>query len=290
MQQRNRGWHREHHEHRQAVALRYRLSALSYLLLIVLTVLLGPIANATTTLSQGYATSQDLAVGTMVSLQKNSTDEVVASTTSTAGTTLGVVISPDTSLLSISNGKSQVQVATSGTLQVLVSDINGPVQRGDHITASPISGVGMKATGNVLVLGVAQDDLSGNGSKETYKDKSGTQHTAYIGTIPVLVNVAYYFKQPEKTVVPGAIQNVANAIAGKSVNTMPVIVSAAIFLVTVAVVVSIIYSMIRSSIISVGRNPMSQSAIYRNLIQLSSLVLLILAVGFSAIYMVLTRL
>jgi len=48
--------------------------------------------------------------------------------------------------------------------------------------------------------------------------------------------------------------------------------------------------MIRSSIISVGRNPMSQSAVHRDLIQLSALVLGILAVGFTALYLVLTRL
>lgn len=39
-----------------------------------------------------------------------------------------------------------------------------------------------------------------------------------------------------------------------------------------------------------GRNPMSQSAVHRDLIQLSALVLGILAVGFTALYLVLTRL
>jgi hypothetical protein len=82
---------------------------------------------------------------------------------------------------------------------------------------------------------------------------------------------------------------VANALAGKTVNTTPIIISAVIFIVTLAVVVSIIYSMIRSSIISVGRNPMSQSAVYRDVIQLSALVLGILAVSVISIYFILTR-
>jgi hypothetical protein len=56
------------------------------------------------------------------------------------------------------------------------------------------------------------------------------------------------------------------------------------------VVMSIIYSMIRSSIISVGRNPMSQSAVYRNVIQLSSVVIVILGVALVSIYMVLKKL
>lgn len=276
------------------VAHHYRLLSVTYVIAALFAVLIPVIgtvvAHASTTISQGYTTNEQLAVGTMVSLKTNTSDEVVASTINSTNNILGVVISPESSLLAISNEKSQVQVATSGTLQVLVSDINGQIKRGDHVTASPIAGVGMKATGNTLVLGIAQGNLDGNGSKQTYKDKSGKENTAYMGTVPVLVNVAYYFKEPEKTVVPSAIQNVANAIAGREVNTMPIIISAAIFLVTIAVVVSIIYTMIRSSIISVGRNPMSQSAIYRNLIQLSSLVLLILAIGFSSIYLVLTRL
>ncbi len=62
-----------------------------------------------------------------------------------------------------------------------------------------------------------------------------------------------------------------------------------LFLVTLIVVVSIIYSMIHSSIISVGRNPMSQAAVYRNVIQLSILIVIILAVSVSSIYLVLRK-
>ena len=110
-----------------------------------------------------------------------------------------------------------------------------------------------------------------------------------IGQIPIQVSVSYFFKEPDKTLVPQAIQNIANTLAGKNVSTLPIVISVAIFIVTMIVVVSITYAMIRSSIISVGRNPMSQSAIYRDLIQLSALVLAILAVGMISIYLVLTR-
>ena len=118
----------------------------------------------------------------------------------------------------------------------------------------------------------------------------GKENSVNLGQVPVIINVGDFFKQPEKTVVPSALQNVANALAGKSVSTVPILISSAIFIVMLIVVVSIIYSMIQSSIISVGRNPMSQSAIYRDLIQLSALVLVILGVGLTAIYLILTRL
>jgi hypothetical protein len=245
--------------------------------------------SALTSISQGYSTTDKLSLGSIVSLQANSSDQVVAASTDNADSLLGVVISADSSLLSLSSDEgNQVQIATSGTVPVLVSDINGPIARGDHVTASPISGVGMKATGNVRVIGIAQGAME-NAGKQTYTDKDGSKHSVMIGQTPLLVNVAYYFKEPDKTLVPSALQNIANSLAGKNVSTTPILISAAIFLVMIIVVSSMIYSMIKSSIISVGRNPMAQSAVYRDLLQMSALVLVILVVGFSSIYLVLTK-
>lgn len=252
--------------------------------------LFAPIAGAVTSLSESYSSEDDLAIGALVSVQDNQTDIVQAAESSNVENLLGVVIASGSSLLTLSNGKDdQVQVATTGTLPVLVSNINGEIKRGDHVTASPIKGVGMRASANIRVIGVAQGDMT-NAKEETYKDADGQQKKVKLGEVPVLVNVAYYFKEPEKTVVPAAIQNVANSLAGKEVGTVPVLISAAIFLIMLIIVASLVYSMIRSSIISVGRNPLSQSAIYRDLVQLSGLVLAILGVGLVSIYLVLTKL
>lgn len=277
--------------HHYLTAYAKRLGARSIVLgALLVSLLLSAAVYAVTTISQGYSTDGPLPLGSLVSLEKTNSDRVAASTTNNADRILGVVINSDSSLLSVTNNtKQQVQVATSGTVPVLVSDINGEIKAGDHITASPLSGVGMKASANVRIVGIAQSDVQG-ARKETYKDKSGKEQTVTLGQVPVIVNVAYYFKEPEKTVVPGAIQNVANAIAGREVSTLPIILSAGVFLVMLIVVSSIVYSMIHSSIISVGRNPMSQGAIYRDLIQLSTLVIAILAVGLITIYFILTRL
>jgi hypothetical protein len=243
-----------------------------------------------TPLSQGFTSKDPVANGSIVSLKSGTSDQVTASTAKEASAVFGVVISSDSSLLSLNNGTAnQVQVATSGTVPVLVSDINGGIKDGDAITASPINGVGMKATANTKIIGVAQEDLTNNNSSnQTYKNKEGTHHIQ-VGLISVLVNVAYYYKQPDKTIIPSAIQNVANSVAGKKVDSVPILVSTGIFLVTLVVVVSIIYAMIRSSIISVGRNPMSQAAVYRDVLQMSALVVGIIGVATVSIYLVLTR-
>lgn len=262
-----------------------------WLLLAALLGLLAPAAAlASTLVSQTFTADSSLPVGAVVSLKNNTTDQVVGSTTNNSNAIFGVVVNPDSSQLSISSGQSnQVNVAQSGIEQVLVSDINGSISAGDSITASPISGVGMKATSNVKIVGLAQDNFPNSTAQNQTYTQNGQKHTVKIGQVPVLINVSYYYKQPDKTIIPQALQNIADSLAGKTVNTLPILISIGVFLVTMVVVMSIIYSMIRSSIISVGRNPMSQAAVYRNVLQLSALVIAILAVAVGSIYMVLTK-
>ena len=248
-------------------------------------------AGADTLISQGFLVSGNPPAGSIVSLQKNSSDYVSPSTTSNGSNLLGVIIGSDNSQVSLSSGQNnQVQVATNGIEQVLVSNMNGNIQVGDPITASPIGGVGMKTTNNSEVIGTAQDVFpNSTSSQQSYVDKNHQKHNVLLGEIPVLVNVSYYYKQPVKTIIPQAIQSIADALAGKTVNSLPILISIGIFIVTLIVVVSIIYAMIHSSIISVGRNPMSQAAVYRNVLQLSTLVVVILGVAVLAIYMVLSK-
>jgi hypothetical protein len=263
---------------------------------LALGMLIATIGSATVAaipaISQNYNTSSMIPVGGIVSLKDGSFNEVAAASPQSVDNILGVAINASTALIALTgNAETDVQVATSGIVEVLVSDINGEVIKGDQITASPISGVGMKATSNVRVVGVAQQALTTEGSQiQTVEGVDGQTREVRLGRIPVLINVSYFFKESERSIIPAVIQNVANALAGRPVSTLPIILAGAIFIIMLIVVVSIIYSMIRSSIISVGRNPLSQSAIYRDLIQLSALVIGILAVGLIAIYLILTRL
>jgi hypothetical protein len=263
------------------------------LLVISVTVLGGlffsSIASAVSSISQGYSAKEPISVSSIVSLEKGSTDHVIPATITSSDSIIGVVINDGSSPLIIesSNG-SQVLVATSGVVPVLVSNVNGEISQGDPITASWVNGVGMLATSNSKVVGIAQGDITGKTTQKV-KDEKGEEQTITLGQVPVLVNVSYHYKQPDKTIIPAALQNVANAVAGKKVDSLPIILSGIIFIIMLIDVVSIIYAMIRSSIISVGRNPMAQSAIYRDIIQLSILVLAIISVSIIAIYFVLTR-
>ncbi|MEO5949389.1 MAG: hypothetical protein ABIP74_03220, partial [Candidatus Saccharimonas sp.] len=243
-----------------------------------------PSVHATTTISQGYTASTSIAVGSIVSLVDNTNDSVELASTSNINNLFGVVINTGSSILTLDNGsKTQVQVATSGVLPTLVSDCNGEISTGDPVTASPLQGVGMKATSNIKIVGIAQGKVTGATKQKVSKDICGSEEVV-LGQVPILISVAYHYREPEKTLIPASLQNLANTIAGKSVSSLPIIISAAIFFVIIIVVVAIIYSLIRNSLISIGRNPMAQSAVYRDVIQLSALVLAILGVGVIAIY------
>lgn len=260
---------------------------------VAVAMLITPVAaHAVTLISQGYTADSDLPAGSIVSLKKDSTSDVERSTLANVGTIFGVVIGDGASQVSLQTSeKNQVQVATGGVEQVLVSDVNGSIAAGDQITTSVIEGVGMKATASTKVIGVAQDKFpNSTATDQEYTDKDKQKNKVKLGQVPVLINVAFYYKQPDKTIIPASVQNIANAFAGKPVDTLPILISVGIFIVTLIVVVSIIYAMIKSSIISVGRNPMAQAAVYRNVIQLSVLVVIILAASVVSIYMVLRKL
>ncbi len=245
-------------------------------------------ALAVTPVSQSYLTDKTIPLGSLVALDGDSADKVIPADPDSVKNLIGVTINDSTPLVLTSGNSNSALVATSGIAPTLVSNLNGEIELGDQITASPIAGVGMKATTNTKVVGVAQSQVS---SKKTETvNVNGKDEEIEIGEIRLLVSVGYHYQEPEKTLIPLALQNIANAMAGKKVDPLPIIISLIIFIVTMIIVISLVYSIVRSSIISVGRNPLAQSAVYRNAIQMSVLVLAIIAVATIAIYLVLTKL
>ncbi len=253
---------------------------------------LAPMAFAESIISLSYRTKDQLSPGAIISLNQNQ-DGVEAASIKNVGNIFGVVVVPNQSLLTFkSNAAGEVQVATTGINEAIVSNLNGDIKAGDQITASPLPGVGMKATENVKVVGTAQVALADSPGKRKQEitDGDGKKRTIEVGTVPVALNVAYFFKEPTKTVVPTALQNVANSVAGRQVQPLPIIICLVIFIVAMIAISSLVYAAIRGSIISVGRNPLSQAAVYRSLLQISVLILAILGGAVTAIYLILTRL
>jgi hypothetical protein len=240
-------------------------------------------------IAQGFETDDDTVVaGALVSLKKDSPNTIELSTAENVDRLLGVA--GNDSLIELSNGTGSVQVVTNGETQTLVSDINGTVKTGDKITASPIAGVGMKALTSTLIIGTAQADLSGVSTESrTIKDKDGKRQTVKIGAIALQVDKVFYeAPQDANSFLPPVLQDFASSIAGHQVSPVRVLIAGLLVLMLFVVVTILLYSAVHSSIISIGRNPLSEQAVHKSLLEVGLTVTGVLVFTIIVIYLILT--
>lgn len=240
-------------------------------------------------IAQGFQTlDKNISIGALVSFEAGKPNTVELSNTQRVTRLTGIVAKR--SLLELSDGSSTVQVVTSGQTLGLVSDINGEVRVGDHITASPMSGIGMKATENVIAVGTAQGDLRGSEvTQQSVTNISGETKKINIGLIPIQVDVAAFVLNggSQSYGIPLFAQGAANIIAGHEVSPVRTVVAIVILLLVFATVIVMLRSAIRSSIISIGRNPLSENILRRSLLEVSLTVVGVIFLGLISIYLIL---
>jgi hypothetical protein len=244
-------------------------------------------AQGSPAISQGFETEEkNIALGSLMSFKKGSQSKVELAVTDGVSELVGV--SADSSLLEFSTNKNKVQIVTSGITNVLVSNINGEVSNGDKITASPLAGIGMRTPGDTQIVGIAQADLNSVSTVvRQIKTRTGDTKTVKVGRVPLQVNVSYFAKpKVEATFIPDFLQQAANSIAGKEVALIRVVLSLVILLLGFVSVGVMFYASVRSSIISIGRNPLSEGAVRKSLFGVAAVALGILLVMLSAIYLV----
>lgn len=248
------------------------------------------LAQDTAAISQGFDTSEtNIAAGAIVSLESENKGKVQLANTDRTSQLIGVI--GDNPLVSLSGDVNKVQVVISGNTPALVSNINGDIVAGDKITASPIDGVGMKAASSTQIVGTAQDDFNNIQTTElTITDKTGQSQVIRTGLLPVQVNVTYYAaaSESQKTFLPEFLQQIANSVAGREVSVMRVLMSLLILILGFISSGIMLYSSVQSSIISIGRNPLSESAVQKSLLQVGATAVGILLVMAIAIYLILT--
>lgn len=230
-------------------------------------------ATTSAAISQSYqTTSTNIVQGTLLSLPSKGSSSVGPAGSSTAGNLVGVAVSKPLVQLSTDTQQHSVQVATGGTTNVLVSDINGPVYTGDKITASPVSGIGMKATAASEIVGVAQANLSSVKTvTKSFAGTNGKTVKAKVGLLPVAVNVAYYSAAPQGSIaayVPPFLQSLANGIAGKAVSPLRVLIGTIALILGFVTIIIMLYTGIRSGVISLGRNPLAADALRRGMVDI----------------------
>lgn len=265
----------------------FRLAAI---ILTTLGVWLLPTAvSAAGTLSQGFTTiSAGLPAGSLMVLEQTNQNAVGAATSAQASQLVGAVA--DKPLVELGSGTKQIQVVVSGLTGVLVSDINGPIKAGDKITASPVEGIGMKVGTSTEIVGTARSDFNTTkASTQSITDKNGKQKQIHIGTVAVQVDVSYYSMPENKlsAIVPVFLLRTGNAIAGKDVSPLRILIGFSCLVVGFLVAGIVLQVAVRSGIISLGRNPLAHKVLRQGLIDVMTTTVGLVIVTIIAFYLIL---
>lgn len=270
---------------------RLRFVFFATLLLVPMTLAVRSVnAQSNSAIAQQFQTTQtDITPASLVGIQKDNPKQIELSDAEHVDQLVGVVSSEP--LIELSSGGSGVQVVTSGITMALVSDLNGQIRAGDKVTASPVAGVGMKASEAAVVVGTSQAALdSVQTETREITDLNGKKQSVRIGVIPVQVNVAFFSpdKDRESAFVPPFLQSLANNVSGRNVSPVRVLVAALVLLLVFLSITVLLYSSVRSSIISIGRNPLSENAVRKSLFEVGLTVLTITVFAVVIVYLILT--
>ena len=251
-------------------------------------------AQQQTTVNQAYGVTGNVQQGMIVQLDPKNPKNVAPLTNNPDIAMQGVVVAANESAVSLSgDGTSQqVYVATNGTYQALVSNQNGPIKPGDLISISAIDGIGMKAdTTQSVILGKAAQGFNGTNmvSGTAELNTSTGKLKVAIGLISVNIDVSRNPLAPSGTdsKVPNFLRKLAESIAGHPVDAARIYISLVLLFVTMIIAGSLLLGGVRSSLISVGRNPLARSAVLKGLIQVLFVGIVVFVLGLASIYLLL---
>jgi hypothetical protein len=225
-------------------------------------------------ISHAYKSSEAIQSGSLISLDDQQTDYVVAANSDNASRLLGIAVIKNDSLIAVNEAGGTIQVATNGAADTLVSTINGKVKVGDRVAVSAFSGIGMRAVSGSHYIGVAQTPFDGStdGASLSVTDKAGKTHQVKVGYVKVTIQPGVNNSGTSNAQL-NDLQRLVKNLTGKSASTVRVVMSIVVALVAIITIVSMIYGSINASIISIGRNPLAKHAIFRALRSLSGMVL-----------------
>lgn len=251
---------------------------------------LSPVGAASANISHSYASAAVITSGSLVSLDPLHSNFVIPANTDNGLQLLGVAVNGKDSLLAVdeTNASGTVQVATSGTVNVLVSDVNGDIKVGDQVSVSPFNGVGMKAADGQQVIGLAQTSFvakTAGATIENVTDKSGK--TAQVRVGYVTLGIAIGNTSTGGGVKLNVLQKIAKSLTGHVVSTFRATLALIVALAASIALVVLIYASIYGGIISIGRNPLAKYAVFRSLLSVLGMAALTALVASVTIYLLL---
>lgn len=184
----------------------------------------------------------------------------------------GVAVNLPTAVIENIDDQSNTNVLSDGTATIRVNEINGAIKRGDYLTSSEQPGLAMKAQANGYVLGVAIED-----------QKSGLEPT-----VRAVINIH----------VETSLQNTpSNLIAVlREASSAPVLAPLAAWRYLIAALLVVMSFMMgfvyfgrnaRAGVEAVGRNPLAEKMIRRNVALNMIVTVMIVVSGLFCAYLVL---
>jgi hypothetical protein len=242
--------------------------------------------------TQGYSSDKTLQRGTVVSLDGENTNKVVTADKQNQERLHGVVVASNDSSFTLSNESEKTFVATVGRFDMLVSTEGGTIQPGDFLTISSIAGIATKAgeldpyTVGKAIVGF--DGAENAISSQELKDSLGNTNNVSIGRILVDIGVGSNpLLRPAESTLPEFLEKAAEQIADKPVSPVRVYISVIILLAAAGVAGSLLYSGTRSSMVSIGRNPLAKKSVSKSLIQIILFSIIIFLIGLFGVYLLL---
>jgi hypothetical protein len=266
---------------------RGKIFAIACLCLLIIFSIVGPVFAQSVT--QGYKSSDPLQRGMMVASSLDDPDRVEPLTYASLDRLKGVVVQQNDSPVTLSSDDKKIFVASSGDFEVLVSDQNGPIEKGDYITISALEGIGMKADDTQpVVVGRATTEFKG--THDSIGSTSIESSSPYkFGRIQASISISRnpLLKAPEQSNVPKFLTSIGETVADKPVSPLRIYLAVALFLATVGIVGFMLYGGVRSSLVAIGRNPLSKKIISRGLFQVVLVGLVIFIMGLFGVYLLL---
>ncbi len=243
--------------------------------------------------TQGYKSDTLLQNGMIVGLDPKDVTKVEPINSGQYNLLHGVVVNPSSSIILVGNNSTNVYVSTSGRVSVMVNDQNGNINPGDYVALSSVSGIGDKAIlTDPLVLGKSVSAFNATDSAQqigtvTVKDSTGKTSSLHIGYVTIDIAIGKNPLIVTDNSLPSILSRASNLVAGKMVSPVRVYVSILVLAITAFVSGSLIYGGVRSSMISIGRNPLSKKVITRSLTQVVIVSLLVFLSGVFGVYLLL---
>lgn len=251
----------------------------------------GQLAKAASE-SQSYHSESELTLGTVVSTDSPGGDSLELAKLENEALMVGVVTNTEDSLIDVQPNGSNITVAKTGQVSIIVTDATGDIKSGDNLVVSSLSGVATKDTSDSKAkkfIAIASQSFDANSSDSqtvniTYAD--GSTKDVHVGTIQAKMNLVD--RPPNKnTQDQNFIVALISRLIGKPVNKSKLIAATVVITTTLLITGVMLQGSIRGSFIALGRNPLSKPLILSNLFRVVALGILILEVGIAVGYIIL---